>query len=53
MELYNNIKEYLMIVYHLKLSDDRYQFLIRHVQAFQQEKLVDYDDYSILMKLEN
>jgi hypothetical protein len=48
MELYNNIKEYLMIVYHLNLNlfDDKYQFLILHVQVFQQEILIDYDDQS-------
>ncbi len=53
MELYNNIKEYLMIVYHLNSFDDKYQFLILHVQVFQQEILIDYDDYSILMEQEN
>lgn len=41
-----------MIFYHLNSFDDKYQFLILHVQAFLQEILIDYDDHSILMKEE-
>jgi len=50
MELYSNIEEYPMILFHLNSFDDKDRFLILRVQAFQQGISIDYDDHSILME---